>query len=185
MNAEELSKRGENYLSEKNYDCAITEFNELLKIEPDNPYTFYKLGLAYTNKNEFNLAIENFSKAIKIEPEKVGAFYFNRGLAYNFIGEKIKAISDIETAIKIDPQDNDFREALNVVKSTNNKSGGLTFGKVIRIIAIIFIIISIIGGIAAKNPSVPIMTIFFVVVIWMIVEWVKKKTRQVKKFIGI
>jgi tetratricopeptide (TPR) repeat protein len=117
MNAEEYSKRGDKYFSERNFDGAIADFTEMIKLEPDNPSAYYKRGLSYTNTKEFDLAITDFTEAIRLEPNKFGEFYFDRGGTYIFKGDNVLAISDIEMAVKIDPQNENFREALEEIKS--------------------------------------------------------------------
>ena len=118
MNAEEYSKRGDNYFTEKNFERAIEDFSETIKLEPDNPFAYYKRGLSYTNKKEFDLAIADFNAAIKIEPNKFGHFYFDRALAYSFKGNTDSAMSDLEMAIKIDPQNKDYCEAIEELKKS-------------------------------------------------------------------
>jgi tetratricopeptide (TPR) repeat protein len=118
MNAEEYSKRGDKFFGERNYDGAIADYNEVIKIEPDNPFAYYKRGLSYTNKKEFDLAIKDFNEAIRLEPDKSGEFYFYRGGAYLFKGDKAMAISDIEMAVKVNPENKSFSEALKELTFT-------------------------------------------------------------------
>ena len=78
MTAEEYSERGTKYMREGNFDGAIADFNEAIKLEPDNPFLYCKRGMAYKNKNRCELAVADFTEAIRIEPEKFGVFYFER-----------------------------------------------------------------------------------------------------------
>ncbi|MCL2185043.1 MAG: tetratricopeptide repeat protein [Treponema sp.] len=120
MNAEEYLKRGNNYLLKRNFDKAIEDFSETIKLEPDSPFAYHKRGVSYTNKKEFDLAITDFNTAIKIEPNKYGLYYCDRASAYILKGDKNSAISDIEMAIKIEPQNKDFRQFLDDIKANNN-----------------------------------------------------------------
>jgi tetratricopeptide (TPR) repeat protein len=115
MNAEEYSKRAGKYFHEKNFDGAIADHTEVIKLEPDNPYAYYGRGLARTQKKMFDLAITDFTEAIRLEPND-GDFYFDRAGAYLFKGNNVLAISDLEMAVKIDPQKENYREALKEIK---------------------------------------------------------------------
>jgi len=117
MKAEEYSTRGGKYFSERNFDAAIADFTEVIQLEPDNPFAYYKRGLSYTNKKEFDLAIKDFTEAIRLAPNKFGDFYFDRAGAYYFKGNKALAISDLEVAVKIDPQEERYRGALEDIKA--------------------------------------------------------------------
>jgi len=125
MNAEEYSKRGGKCFHEKNFNGAIADYTEAIKLEPDNPFGYCTRGMAYMQKREFDLAIADFSKAIQLEPNRFGDFYVDRGTAYIFKGNKDMAISDIEMAVKIDPKNEKYREALEEAKalSSGNSSG--------------------------------------------------------------
>ena len=149
MNAEEYSKRGGKYFSERNFDKAIADFSEVIKLEPKNPFAHHKRGLSYTNKKEFDLAITDFTEAIRLEPKKSGDFYFDRGGVYILKGNNALAISDLEMAVKIDPQKESYREVLEKVKSGKitytTEASSVTNG--FKKFLIIIIIGSVVGGI--------------------------------------
>jgi len=117
MNAEDYSKLGDKCFSEKNFDGAIMNYTEAIKLEPDDPFNYSERGHAHIQKKELDLAIADFSKAIQLEPNKFGDFYAYRGGAYVLKGNKDLAISDFEMAMKTDPQNKDYREALEELKN--------------------------------------------------------------------
>jgi len=123
MNAEEYLKHGDKNFSERNFNGAISDFSEVIKLDPANPFAYYRRGLSYHNTKEFDLAIADFTKAIQIEPNKFGNFYFDRCGAYIYKGDTNMAISDIEMASKIDPQNKDYRELLEELKSDKQVDG--------------------------------------------------------------
>ncbi len=49
-------------------------------------------------------AIDDYTKAIKLNPQDAAAYY-NRGIAYDDLGEYQKAIDDYTKAIELAPQD--------------------------------------------------------------------------------
>jgi len=154
MDAKEYSDRGGKFLSEKNFDGAIADFSEVIKLEPDNPFAYFKRGMSYIQKKEFDLAIADFTEAIRIEPNKFGDFYFERASAYIFKGNKDLAISDLEMAVKIDPQKENYRGALEDLKAvrSDNSSGGTGKKKHIIPMAIGFVVYGVIGLVSGTGP---------------------------------
>ena len=160
MNAEEYFKRGDNYFSQRNFDKAIEDFSETIKLEHDNPFAYYQRGLSYTNKKEFDLAIADFDAAIKIEPNKFGYFYFDRAGAYVYKGDKNSAISDVEMAIKIDPQNKDYHEALKDIKAANINNSSVSAKReknvnpqriILYVCTVIGLVVSIIGSVMSEE----------------------------------
>jgi tetratricopeptide (TPR) repeat protein len=175
MNAQEYSKRGENYFTGGKFDEAIADFSEAIKLEPDNPFSYNKRGGAYINKKEYDLALTDFNKAIELYPNKVGSFYVDRGITYVYKGDKTSAITDLETAINIDPQNKDYKEMLEEIKSgkaendikkavsTSTKSVE-TLKKEIKFILISGIICAIIGAVLLTIFGDYSMTIAFTII---------------------
>lgn len=177
MNTKDYSELGGKYFSEKNFDGAIAAFSDVIKLEPDNPFAYYKRGLSYTNKKEFDLAITDFTEAIRLEPNKFGEFYFDRAGACISKGDCASAISDLEMAIKIDPKKESYRETLEELKAgktSESKSGQKPSRRkghfiVIIIFAVIGLVIGLIaGGIVAGLVSIAIGAIFGIGIIpWL------------------
>jgi tetratricopeptide (TPR) repeat protein len=121
MNAKEYIERAEiKYFRENNFDGAIADLTEAIRLEPDNPFTYCRRGMIYRRKNELDTAIADFTKAIQLEP-KEGSFYFERGGTYIFKENNTLAVSDLEMAVKLDPQNTDYREALGEIKRLLNQ----------------------------------------------------------------
>ena len=121
MNAKEYYERGEKYSEEGNYDEAISDFTEVIKLEPNNHMAYDRRGSLYMNKKEFDLAIADFTEAIRLDDPPTGHYYFDRALAYKSKGNKVLAISDLEMAVKLDPQEKKYREWLEEIKTIRKK----------------------------------------------------------------
>jgi len=164
MKAEEYSERGMKYWGEDNFNAAIADFTEVIKLEPNNPFAYCKRGMSYRSKKEFDLAIADFTEAIRLKSNESG-FYFERALAYIIKGEKVLALADFETAAKLDPQNEDYREALGDLKEemSNTNTGNKTDVSIRKeIIGILVgaIIVGIIGasiGAVSRNHSIPLV----------------------------
>jgi tetratricopeptide (TPR) repeat protein len=94
--------RGMAYLTKGDFDRALQDFAEVLKIEPDNAMAYLGNGLAYTNKGEYDRAIENLNQALKLNPNNA-IIYSARGLAYYSKKEYDLAIADYGKAMELDP----------------------------------------------------------------------------------
>ena len=61
---------------------AITEYEEALKLDPDNPYIYYNLAVAYQDMNLFeDKAIPLYMKTIELQPGYDNAHY-NLAVSY-------------------------------------------------------------------------------------------------------
>lgn len=81
-------------------DQAIEQYQKLLTINPINKFAYYNLGYIYlVYKKDFNKSIYNFTKSIEIDSTYAEAYY-NRGLAYELLGNKENALSDYKNSLK-------------------------------------------------------------------------------------
>ena len=90
-----------------NYDQAIQDYTEAIKIKPDKHEAYYNRGNAHAAQQNYEQAIQDYTEAIKIKPDKHEA-YNNRGVAYYNQQNYEQAIQDYTEAIKIKP---DYHEA--------------------------------------------------------------------------
>jgi tetratricopeptide (TPR) repeat protein len=91
----------------RDWDLAISEYNQALKLDANYAEAYYGRGMAYTYKRRFDQAIIDFNKAITLYPNYAEAYY-GRGMAYNNKRDFDRAIRDFNQAIRINP---DYAEA--------------------------------------------------------------------------
>jgi tetratricopeptide (TPR) repeat protein len=108
--------RGKAHWRQQNFDDAIADENEALKLNPNLVAAYVARSAAYGArssayvarsgdygiKEDDDQAIADASKAIEIDPN-VAAAYHNRGIARGHNGDLDGAIADTTTAIEIDP----------------------------------------------------------------------------------
>jgi tetratricopeptide (TPR) repeat protein len=94
--------RGETRCEEGDFDGAITDYNEAIRLRPDFTYTYLRRGIAYRRKGDLDRAIADYSKAIDIEPDDAAAYY-ERGITQRFKGELNNALEDFTKALFIKP----------------------------------------------------------------------------------
>ena len=63
------------------YDRAIADYTEAIRIKPDYAEAYRNRGVAYAEKGEYDRAIADYTEAIRLKPDYAEAYY-NRGIAY-------------------------------------------------------------------------------------------------------
>ncbi len=101
--APELFKRGYAYYQKGEFDKALNDYSEAIRLDPTQARTYNNRGLAYQAKGDLDQAIADFSEALRLEPS-LGVSYLNRGRAYAGKNDLDRAIADYSEAIRLDPK---------------------------------------------------------------------------------
>jgi len=88
----------------KKYDTAIVYFNKTLELEPDDPMTFFNLGMTYENKKEYTRALEYLQKSLDLDSTSVNTRSRMANIYYG-LGEFRKAIDLNQKIMLISPQE--------------------------------------------------------------------------------
>jgi tetratricopeptide (TPR) repeat protein len=100
--AEPFIRRGDESYTKGDYDRAIQDYTQAIKLDPAGVVGYLDRGIAYFAKNDYDRAIADFTQAIKLDPANATTFY-NRGTVYTNKGEDDLAIQDYVQAIKLRP----------------------------------------------------------------------------------
>jgi tetratricopeptide (TPR) repeat protein len=86
------------------YDCAIADAGQVIKLRPNAEAGFFVRGRAYFGKGNYDLAIADFTEVIRLNPNYAMA-YNNRAwiYAYHLKRDYDRAIADVNQAILLDP----------------------------------------------------------------------------------
>jgi len=95
-----FNSRGNVHLSTRNYDRAIDDYNEAIRLDPKYAIGFNNRGLANQGKGGIDRAIEDFDEAIRLNPKYAMAFV-NRANARRVKGRIDLAIADSDRAIEL------------------------------------------------------------------------------------
>jgi tetratricopeptide (TPR) repeat protein len=85
-----------------NYDQAIIDYNEAVRLDPRYAAAYNSRGLTYYKKGDYDRAIADYNQALALDPNFADA-HCNRGAAYLAKRNYDQAIADCDQAIRLDP----------------------------------------------------------------------------------
>ena len=95
--------RGRAYRAAGDFDRAIADYSEAIRIDQNYVLAFYSRGIAYFNKGDNDCAIADYTEALRLTPRDILALQ-NRGHAYQAQRDYDRAIADYAEAIRIAPK---------------------------------------------------------------------------------
>jgi tetratricopeptide (TPR) repeat protein len=98
-----LLRQGKTDYNSDNYDSAIANYNEAIRLDPKVASGFFYRGNGYRMKGDHDRAIADYNEAIRLDPNYALAFN-NRGVAYDKKGDLDRAFADYNEAIRLDPK---------------------------------------------------------------------------------
>ena len=84
------------------YEAAIAEYDNAIRLEPDHANAYYNRGLAKYNLSQYEAAITDYDNAIRLKSDYAAAYY-NRGLAKYNLSQYEASIDDYDNAIRFKP----------------------------------------------------------------------------------
>jgi tetratricopeptide (TPR) repeat protein len=90
------------YNEKDDYDRAMQDCNEAIRIDPANVNAFIACGAAYGRNGDADRAIAAFNEATRLDPKLVA--FSNRGIAYKAKGDLDRAIAEFDKAIRLAPK---------------------------------------------------------------------------------
>jgi len=108
--AKAYTYRGFSYLKKVQYDRAIEDFNQAIRLDPENAWAFANRGNAYFNTRQPERALQDYDQALKLNPAGYATLFYGRGAIYSGMGDPERAIAEFDQAIRLQPE---FPEAFN------------------------------------------------------------------------
>ena len=68
VTAEEFLTRGLRYSATGDYDSAIDDYTQAIRLNPNDVEALIARGIAYTDKDDFVKAIDDFEAVLRISP---------------------------------------------------------------------------------------------------------------------
>jgi Flp pilus assembly protein TadD len=101
--------RGNAYAEKGQYQPAIDDYNEALRLQPNFTSAYFNRGNVYKNLGQYKMAIKDYNNTIRLSPDFIVAYNF-RGLDYGKLGEYELALENFNEAIRLKP---DYASAYN------------------------------------------------------------------------
>jgi tetratricopeptide (TPR) repeat protein len=108
--------RGVSRASLGHHEEALTDFDQVLKVESDNTDAMRMRGKSLFMIRKYEEAVDQFSEVLALEPHDVSTLRM-RGLILEILGRHAEAKDDLDRVLEIDPEDAiaaDSRFAANV-----------------------------------------------------------------------
>jgi tetratricopeptide (TPR) repeat protein len=97
-----FSNRGLAYKRKSQWDRAIADYSEAIRLNPNDAQIFNNRGNAFYYKGRLDRAIEDYDNALRLRPDLAEAFG-NRGNVYRKKGQLDRAIGEYDKAIRLEP----------------------------------------------------------------------------------
>jgi tetratricopeptide (TPR) repeat protein len=108
------------YTGKKLYELAVFDFDEALKLSPQDLLALGNRGWARLQMGQLDRAIADYTELLKVNPRGDRALN-SRGLAHLRKGDTAAAIADFDAAIKVNPRNVPARNNRGLVLARQNK----------------------------------------------------------------
>ena len=112
---EEFIIRGTVFAEEGQFDLAVRDFTEALRLRPNYDAAYYNRGLTYVKMERYEEGIQDFTTTISIAPTHQGA-YVQRAFAYVLLGRDAEAEADVLEAIELGVDADELRARIEGAK---------------------------------------------------------------------
>eukprot|EP01102_Stenamoeba_stenopodia_P012385 TRINITY_DN3905_c0_g1_i1.p1 TRINITY_DN3905_c0_g1~~TRINITY_DN3905_c0_g1_i1.p1 ORF type:complete len:301 (+),score=78.09 TRINITY_DN3905_c0_g1_i1:44-946(+) len=103
-----------------NFSGALEDYENAIRLTPDDAELYYNKGTLLDDLSSFDLAIESFNKAIELLPDQ-GRYYNNRGYVFQNLKRYDDAIRDYDKVIALSATKSDIWITAMVNKSHSLK----------------------------------------------------------------
>ena len=96
------NNRGWGYNEKGDFEKAMPDFNEALRLNPKNAAAYGNRGYAHLRQSDFGLARSDLDKSIELKPDNAWAFTI-RGRVHAALGKYERALADHTESIRLEP----------------------------------------------------------------------------------
>ena len=94
--------RGVEWSNKRDYDRAIADYNEALRLNPQYAIAYSNRGNAWSYKRDYDRAIADYNEALRLNPQYANAYHY-RGNAWRDKGDAGRMMADYDEALRIEP----------------------------------------------------------------------------------
>jgi len=99
-----FDNRGVAYRHKGQYDLALEDYEQAIRLNPSNANAYNNRGIVYRIKGEYARAIADYDEAIWLKNGDYPAAYYNRALAYADKGEYELSLRDFDVVMRFNPR---------------------------------------------------------------------------------
>jgi len=97
-----VMNRGNAYSASGDLDRALQDYNEAIRLDPQNAGAYVNRALALARKGEVEAAMTDYAKAIALNPRQWQA-YFNRATELRDRGQLRESVDDLNKVVELNP----------------------------------------------------------------------------------
>jgi len=120
INVSALINQGNEKSDRGDYDGAIADYTEAIRLDPNNARAYNSRGWTYALKGDYDQAIEDANASLRIRPNDAPTLH-TRGYAYAGKGDYDRAIADFEAALRIDPNQAEAKRDLELAQQARGR----------------------------------------------------------------
>ncbi|MBM3645297.1 MAG: tetratricopeptide repeat protein [Alphaproteobacteria bacterium] len=99
-----FNNRGLARAARNEFDAAIRDYDEALKLRAEFAEAFFNRAIAHEHKGQFDLVIRDYTSAIRLRPDDANLLN-NRGFTFANRGQYERALRDYDEAIRLKPDE--------------------------------------------------------------------------------
>ncbi|MFP3040365.1 tetratricopeptide repeat protein [Treponema primitia] len=107
--------RGMANFARSNYEDAVEDFTQSLKLDPKSYKSAYYRGLVRAVRQQYSEAVDDFTLSININPYQHYCLY-RRGQAYYHLGDLPQALADCESSLVLDPDSRSAQQFKEILR---------------------------------------------------------------------
>jgi tetratricopeptide (TPR) repeat protein len=97
------TNRGSVYDYKKDFDRAIADLTEAIRLDHDAVVAYQDRAASYRNKGQYTLALDDLNQALRLAPSDARTL-MSRGVIYLKLNAAARAIVDFDASLRIDPK---------------------------------------------------------------------------------
>jgi tetratricopeptide (TPR) repeat protein len=97
-----FDNRGVAYRLKGEYDRALQDYEQAIRLNPNSAYPYNNRGIIYRIQGDYDRAIADYDEAIWLKSGDYPAAFYNRALAYAAKGEYDQALTDFDVVMRFD-----------------------------------------------------------------------------------
>ena len=102
--AADYLSRGNAKFDAGDYDGAMEDYTQALRLKPDDALAFYNRGVTKAKLGDYRGAMEDYTQVLRLKPDDALAFH-HRGVAKAGLGDYDGAMEDYTQALRLKPDD--------------------------------------------------------------------------------